>query len=317
MCSNWYFLRYTSPKYEDGAFDPEKTKYWMPVDLYTGGVEHAVMHLFYARFFTKALRDMGLVYFGEPFIKLFNQGTIILNQQKMSKSRGNVVNPDDLVGEYGADAVRTYLMFIGPWEQGGEWNDNGLVGLFRWLNRVWNLVLEQKTGADPVTAETEKELRHQTHKTIRKVHNDLDGLQFNTMLAALMEFTNFLGKVKEANMVKDSGAWQEAIEALLLMLAPTAPHLTEELWQKTGRTYSIHNQSFPAWQEELAAAEEITLVIKVNGKVRDKLTAPASIPENEARGMALSQEKIKAHLDNREIVKVVYVPGRLVNIVVK
>jgi len=317
MCSNWYFLRYASPKYEDGPFDPEKIKYWLPVDLYTGGVEHAVMHLFYARFFTKALRDIGLLNFDEPFLKLFNQGTIILNQQKMSKSRGNVVDPDDLVAEYGADAVRAYLMFIGPWEQGGEWNDNGLVGLSRWINRIWNLILEKKSGTASIAPETEKELRHHTHKTIKKVHNDLDALQFNTMLAALMEFTNLLGKVKEANDVKGNAAWQEAIEALLLMLAPTAPHLTEELWERIGYTYSIHNQSFPVWEEALAAADEITLVVQVNGKVREKLAVPASIGEEEAKQLAQSQEKIKTHLDNHEIVKIIYVPGKLVNIVVK
>ncbi len=317
MCSNWYFLRYASPKYTEGPFDPEKIKYWLPVDLYTGGVEHAVMHLFYARFFTKALRDIGLIEFGEPFIKLFNQGTIILNQQKMSKSKGNVVDPDDLVAEYGADAVRAYLMFIGPWEQGGEWNDNGLVGLSRWVNRVWNLVLEKKSGNTPITPEVEKDLRHFTHKTIKKAHNDLDGLQFNTMLAALMEFTNFLGKVKEAHDVEENTVWQEAIKALLLMLAPTAPHLTEELWERIGYAYSIHNQSFPIWEEVLAAADEITLVIQVNGKVREKLSVPASIGEEEAKEIALSQEKIKNHLDNHEIVKVIYIPRKLVNIVVK
>ena len=317
MCSNWYFLRYASPKYTEGPFDPEKIKYWLPVDLYTGGVEHAVMHLFYARFFTKALRDIGLIEFGEPFTKLFNQGTIILNQQKMSKSKGNVVDPDDLVAEFGADAVRAYLMFIGPWEQGGEWNDNGLVGLSRWVHRVWNLVLEKKSGTAPILPEIEKELHHHTHKTIKKVNNDLDGLQFNTMLAALMEFTNFLGKIKEAHEVKDNSVWQDAIEALLLMLAPTAPHLTEELWEKIGNTYSIHNQSFPSWQEELAVADEITLVVQVNGKVREKLTVPASIAEEEAKELALSQEKIKNHLDNHEIVKIIYIPGKLVNIVVK
>ncbi len=317
MCSNWYFLRYTSPRYAGGAFDPEKLKYWMPVDLYTGGVEHAVMHLFYARFFTKALRDMGLINFGEPFIRLFNQGTIILNQQKMSKSRGNVVNPDDLVDQFGADAVRAYLMFIGPWEQGGEWNDSGLVGLSRWLNRVWNLVLEEGSGTEPITPELEKELRHQTHRTIKKVDSDLTGLQFNTMLAALMEFSNFLGKVKETNMVRDNAVWQEAIESFLLMMAPTAPHLSEELWERTAHPYSIHNQSFPAWQEALVKAEEITLVIQINGKIRDKLAVPALIGEEEARELALRQGKIKSHLENRSIVKVVYVPGKLINIVVK
>jgi len=317
MCSNWYFLRYTSPGYEAGAFDPEKVHYWMPVDLYTGGVEHAVMHLFYARFFTKALRDMGLIDFGEPFIRLFNQGTIILNQQKMSKSRGNVVNPDDLVEQYGADAVRAYLMFIGPWEQGGEWNDNGLVGLSRWLNRIWNLVLDDIEGGLPVTPEIEKDIRHQTHKTIQKVHDDLDRLHFNTMLAALMELSNFLSRTKESRDVRGSTAWQEAIEALLLMLAPTAPHLAEELWEKTGHPYSIHNQMFPSWDEELVAEEQFTLVIQINGKVRDKITVPASITEEEAQRLALEQEKIQAHLKERKVAKVVYVSGRLVNIVVK
>lgn len=317
MCSNWYFLRYTSPGYTDGPFDPEKIKYWTPVDLYTGGVEHAVMHLFYARFFTKSLRDVGLLNFGEPFTKLFNQGTIILNQQKMSKSRGNVVNPDNLVAEFGADAVRAYLMFIGPWDQGGEWNDNGLVGLSRWLNRIWNLVLQETTNPSPMTPEVEKEIRHQTHKTIKKVYDDLDRLHFNTMLAALMEFTNYLAKIKETSSVHDSNAWNEAVDALILMLAPTTPHLAEELWQRTGHTYSVHNQLFPLWQDELVAEEQFTLVIQVNGKVRDKLTTSASISEDEAKELAIGRDKIKVHLDSREIVKVLYVPGRLVNIVVK
>ncbi|MFO8011292.1 MAG: leucine--tRNA ligase [Dehalococcoidia bacterium] len=317
MCSNWYYLRYTSPHYTEGAFDPEKVEYWMPVDLYTGGVEHAVMHLFYARFFIKALRDIGLVNFSEPFLKLFNQGTIILNQQKMSKSRGNVVNPDQLVSVYGADAVRAYLMFIGPWEQGGEWNDNGLIGISRWLNRIWSLVLEQGSGSSIITGETEKEIRHQTHKTIKKVDNDLDQLQFNTMLAALMELTNFLSKIKESSKVKDNPVWNEAIESLLLMLAPTAPHLADELWERTGHAYSIHNRQFPQWREELVAEDEFTLIIQVNGKVRDKLKVPASIREEEAKDLALGRDKIRGNLDDREIKKIVYVPGRLVNIVVK
>ena len=315
MCSNWYFLRYASPKYANGPFDPEKLRYWLPVDLYTGGVEHATMHLFYARFFVKALRDIGLLDFGEPFIKLFNQGTIILDKQKMSKSRGNVVNPDEYVAESGADAVRAYLMFIGPWEQGGEWNDNGLVGISRWLNRIWNLVLGEASGTSPL--EQEKELRHITHKTIKKVNEDLERFHFNTMLAALMEFTNYLASVKETSSVKDRPAWREATDALLLLLAPTAPHLVEELWERTGHPYSIHNQPFPTWQEELVAEEEFTLVIQINGKVRDKVAAPVSIPEADAKELALSQERIKAHLNHRQVAKVIYVPRRLVNIVVK
>ncbi|MDD5093537.1 MAG: leucine--tRNA ligase [Dehalococcoidia bacterium] len=315
MCSNWYFLRYTSPKYTEGPFDPDQLKYWMPVDLYTGGVEHAVMHLFYARFFTKALRDVGLVKFDEPFLRLFNQGTIILNKQKMSKSRGNVVSPDSLVAEYGADAVRAYLMFIGPWELGGEWNDSGLVGVARWINRIWSLVLDESCGASPVTQE--KEIRRQTHKTIKKVQEDLEKIRFNTMVAALMEFTNYLAKVKETSAVSDNPAWKEAMESLILLLAPTAPHLAEELWEKTSHSYSIHNQPFPAWQEELVAEEQFTLVIQINGKLRDKIDVPVSIAETEATELALSQEKIKAQLKDREVFKALYVPGRLVNIVIK
>lgn len=317
MCSNWYFLRYTSPHFDKAAFDPEKVKYWLPVDIYTGGAEHAVMHLFYARFFIKAIRDMGLVDFDEPFIRLFNQGTIIAEHQKMSKSRGNVVTPDEYVSELGADAVRAYLMFIGPWEQGGEWDDSGISGVSRWLNRVWNLVLEPYTVKSKASSkEAQTQLLRATHQTIRKVTDDLERLRFNTMVAALMEFTNYLARTKEAGQVAVS-AWEEAIEKLLLLLAPTAPHITEELWQGTGRKYSIHNQGWPKWDEALAKEEEITLVIQVNGKLRDRITAPASITENEAKELALSTQKVMAYLKGKKIIKTVYVPGRLVNIVIK
>ncbi|MES0279053.1 MAG: leucine--tRNA ligase, partial [Dehalococcoidales bacterium] len=200
MDSNWYFLRYTSPDYEEGPFDPARLNHWMPVDLYTGGAEHAVMHLLYARFFHKAIRDLGLVDFDEPFRRLFNQGIIIAGKQKMSKSRGNVVNPDVYVGELGADAVRAYLMFIGPWEQGGEWNDNGLSGMSRWLNRIWQLVLDDYQPGPPDEAARQKLIRR-THQTIRKASRDLEKMHFNTMLAAIMEFTNHLAKIKESGAV--------------------------------------------------------------------------------------------------------------------
>ncbi len=204
MCSSWYFLRYTSPHCDTAAFDGDKLKYWLPVDLYTGGAEHAVMHLFYSRFFIKALRDMGLVDFDEPFSRLFNQGIIIAGKQKMSKSRGNVVNPDEYVSELGADTVRAYLMFLAPWEQGGEWNDNGINGISRWLNRVWNLVLEEYNYREqispPAGEAAQRELARITHQTIRKVTNDLERMRFNTMIAALMEFTNHLTKTKDGGM---------------------------------------------------------------------------------------------------------------------
>jgi len=318
MCSSWYFLRYASPHYEKAAFDPEKVKHWLPVDLYTGGAEHAVMHLFYARFFTKAIRDMGLVDFGEPFTRLFNQGIIIAQKRKMSKSRGNVVNPDGYVAELGADAVRAYLMFIAPWEQGGEWDDSGISGISRWLNRLWGLVLggyswDESAGGQ---VKAERELERANHQTIRKVTQDLEKLRLNTMIAALMEFTNYLTKVKEEGAVSAT-AWELAIDNLMLLLAPTAPHLAEELWQRTGHQYSIHNQDWPNWNEKLAEEEEITLVVQVNGRLRDRITVSASVTEDEAKKLALGSEKVKPHIEGKQVAQVVYVPGRLVNLVVK
>jgi len=317
MCSNWYFLRYTSPGYDKGPFEPEKLAYWMPVDQYTGGAEHATMHLFYARFFTKAIRDMGLVKFGEPFTRLFNQGTVVLGGAKMSKSRGNVVTPDEYVGKMGADTVRAYLMFVGPWDQGGGWDDSGISGMWRWLNRVWNLVLEeQKDGLPQIDQATESELRHRTHKTIKKVSEDLEKFRFNTMIAALMEFTNYLAKVKEERSIAHA-AWKETIKTLLLLLAPSVPHIAEELWERTGNSYSIHSQLLPAWDEKLVTEEQITLVIQVNGKLRDRVEVPVSIAESEARELALNRERVKVYTASREIRDIIYVPGRLVNIVVK
>jgi leucyl-tRNA synthetase len=318
MCSSWYFLRYASPYCDTAPFDSDKLRYWLPVDLYTGGAEHAVMHLFYARFFIKALRDMGLVDFGEPFTRLFNQGVIIAGRQKMSKSRGNVITPDVYVSELGADAVRAYLMFVAPWEQGGEWDDSGISGMSRWLNRVWDLVLEPYKMKSKAKAEERalRDLLRTTHQTIRKVTNDLEKLRFNTMIAALMEFTNYLARVKETKAVTNS-TWNGSIETLLLLLAPTAPHLAEELWQRTGYDYSIHNQSWPQWDEELAKDEEITLVIQVNGKLRARLTVPVSVTEAEAKKLALESQRVKAHIEGKELIKTIYVPGRLVNLVVR
>ncbi len=317
MCSSWYFLRYASPHCDTAPFDPDNLKYWLPVDLYTGGAEHAVMHLLYARFFIKALRDMGLVDFDEPFSRLFNQGIIIAEKQKMSKSRGNVITPDEYVSELGADAVRAYLMFVGPWEQGGEWDDSGISGMSRWLNRLWNLVLGGYSCGDSIARiKAERELSRITHQTIRKVTGDMERQRFNTMIAALMEFTNYLVRVKEAGSVTPS-AWEEAVKTLMLLLAPTAPHLAEELWQRTGHDYSIHNQSWPKWDEALAKDEEITLVVQVNGKLRDRIAVPVSITEAEARQLAQERERVKAYLEGKEIVNIIYVPGRLVNLVVR
>ena len=232
----------------------------------------------------------------------------------MSKSRGNVIAPDEYVAELGADAVRAYLMFIGPWESGGEWSDSGIIGVSRWLDKVWNLIGTSYIR-QVVKSEVEEELRHITHKTIKKVSGDLEEFRFNTMIASLMEFTNYLSKVKEMGAVSNL-LWQEAITYFLLLLAPTAPHLAEELWARTGHSYSIHNQSWPKFDEELVKEEEITLVIQINGKLRDKLLVPASITEAEAKELVLSRQRVKAYIDGKRINNVIYVPKRVMNIVV-
>ncbi|MFC1946656.1 leucine--tRNA ligase [Chloroflexota bacterium] len=315
MCSSWYFLRYCSPHENNGPYDPEKVKYWMPVDLYTGGIEHAVMHLLYARFFCKALRDMGLVEFDEPFTRLFNQGIIIREHQKMSKSRGNVITPDDLVNELGADTVRTYLMFLGPWDQGGDWSDTGISGMSRWMNRLWTMITdpyEEQSAAK----KTETDLVRFTHQTTRKITDDLEKLRFNTMLASLMEFSNYLSSIKnEGNVGKQ--LWDDSVKTLLLLLAPSIPHLAEELWEKKGNSYSIHTQDWPEWDDELAKEEEITLVVQVNGKLRDRISVAASITEAEAVEKAKASEKVKSHIKGKTPVKEIFVPGKLVNIVVR
>jgi leucyl-tRNA synthetase len=274
------------------------------------------MHLLYSRFFAKAARDLGIVEFGEPFLRLFNQGIIVSGKAKMSKSRGNVVAPDEYVARQGADAVRVYLMFIGPWEQGGEWDDSGLAGVWRWLNRVWNLVLTPAKTVEEAGAGDVRDLRRMTHKTIRRVTEDIGRFRFNTMVAALMEYTNYLTRIRDAGPVQEA-AWQEAVETLLLLLAPSAPHVAEELWARTGRPYSVHNQPWPEWDAELAAEEQITLVVQVNGKLRDRIQVPADIGEAEATERALASAKVKAHLEGKSIQRVIYVPRRLVNIVIR
>ena len=319
--SSWYFLRYTSPHDDKEPWDPRQAAYWMPVDQYMGGAEHAVMHLLYARFWVKALRDCGLLNFDEPFIHLFNQGIITKDGAKMSKSRGNVVNPDDFVSKMGADTVRAYLMFIGPWDQGGDWSDQSIAGVSRFMNRAWNMVETSREAGVPALAvavdnadPAVRELRRWTHKTIRRVTEDIERFRFNTMLAALMEFTNYLGSV-QGTAVTGTGAWREAVETLLLLLAPTAPHMSEELWSRLGLPYSIHTQTWPSWDEALAAEEQITLVVQIDGRMRDRLSVPASIAEEEAKSQALASPNVRRFLDNKAVRTVVYVPGRLVNIV--
>lgn len=315
--SSWYQWRYISPDCDDAPFDP-KLADWFPPDQYTGGAEHAVMHLLYARFWTKVLRDMGMLDFDEPFPRLFSQGVILgPDGQKMSKSRGNVVDPDALVDEYGADTVRGYLMFIGPWSDGGPFDTHGIEGMYRFLNRVWSLALEAPDvdgDAEP-TEEQRIRLQRQLHQTIGKVTDDFENFAFNTAIAAMMKCSNDLRDLKTTPVVH-SPTWDEAIQTFIRLLAPVAPHVTEELWSRLGLAGSVHTQAWPEFDPEVAREETFELVVQVNGRVRDRIKAPVDITEEQARELALTSENARRFFDGKEPRRIIYVPGRLVNIVV-
>ena len=421
MCSSWYQYRYLSPLYDGGPFDPEEGAYWLPVDQYTGGIEHATMHLMYTRYFTKAMRDCGVFdqtkaiaeamgrdtehLFDEPMLALLNQGMILgeprsgdviiargtfsggklnashvrvvesprdyassqdqvvgevmnrkettllvqtvegqpvvvdtfedttfdipgfdagatINQikhhlevEKMSKTQGNVVAPDELVEEYGADTVRAYLMFAFRWEQGGPWDSQGIQGVVRWLHDVW-AVVNDGAPSDGGDAKADRNLRRKVHQVIKKVSDGLESFSFNTAVAALMELKNALqDAAREAKV--SAAVWDEAVETMLLLMAPFTPFVAEELWSRTGHAYSIHNQAWPAYDAEIAAEDEITLVVQVNGKLRDRIQVPADISEEDAKRMALESDGAQRHMDGKEPRKIIYVAQRgMVNIVV-
>ena len=420
MCSSWYQYRYLSPRHDDAPFDPAEAAYWLPVDVYTGGAEHATMHLLYTRFFTKAMRDLGVFtdaealmqthgrapqgLFDEPMIMLRNQGQILgaerkgdtiavrgrregnvfvatrvdviepgsispmatdsemvgeimkrtenilqvdaggedlltievhhsavidipsipgensVNQlrhhleiQRMSKSKGNVVNPDELVAQFGADTVRAYLMFFAKWDQGGPWNYGGIKGPQRLLQDIWEMGRAAYSPASVDDSAT-RALRRKTHQTIRKVTQDLDEFSFNTAVAAIMELRNtILGAERVSNVSRE--AWDEAVDTILLLLAPISPHITEELWSRRGRSYSIHHQPWPQWDEAVAREETISLIIQINGKTRDKLDVPAGLDDESLGRIALGSEKVQRLLDGKEPRKVIVALGKLVNIV--
>jgi leucyl-tRNA synthetase len=315
MCSSWYHLRYLSPDYDQGLFDPAEYDYWMPVDTYTGGIEHATMHLIYTRFFHKAGRDMGIMQGPEPMAQLRNQGIILgEDSEKMSKSRGNVIAPDELVARYGADTVRAYLMFFARWDLGGPWNSSGIEGTVRWIRRIWTLFTEPVQPGQ-ANQETTRTLRRKLHQTLRQVTHDFETFEFNTIISALMELLNEMYKVREKGAVGPE-AWNEALDIYLRMLAPVSPHVAEELWAYLGKSYSIHTQSWPEVDEAAAAEEQITLVIQVNGKVRDRISVPVDISEEKAKELALSSEAVGKYLQGKDPRKVILVPGKLVNIVV-
>ena len=315
--SSWYHLRYTSPTNDDLPFDPDRVKSWSPVHQYTGGMEHAVMHLLYARFFTKALRDMGFVDFDEPYARLFSHGVMTTQLGRISK-RKNPLAPDPLVEQYGADTVRCYLMFLGPWDTGGAWTGSGINGISRWMNRIWDLTLRDTDMLPNTVSDTaaERDLLRTAHATTRRVIGDMAAFKFNTSIAALMEYSNELGRLW-ARGGFSRATWRDAIDRLLLLTAPLAPHITEELWERTGREDSIHAQMLPTSDEELAASDNITMVVQVNGRVRDQLEMPADMSEQDAIDAALASERVQRHTSQGEVIKKIYVPGRLINLVVK
>lgn len=310
-CSSWYFLRYADPHNNERAFDPEKVKYWLPVDDYIGGAEHAVMHLLYARMWTKVMQDAGLIDFGEPFKILRNQGMILApDGQKMSKSKGNTIEPDGLIEQgYGADSIRIMELFIGPWNQAANWSVEGMGGSFRFLQRVWTLaqeVLEQQTPVEP----GEEQLRV-INRVTKKVTDDIEALGFNTAIAAMMEAVNDLYKIKQKEPLA-----KQTIEILLQLLAPFAPHITEELWSQFGHEDSIHISEWPKYDEKYLTSETMTIVVQINGKVRAQLEVATDASQEQIIEQAKADEKVASYLNGQEPKKTIYVPGRLVSFVV-
>ena len=331
MCSSWYQYAYISPYWKTGEplsaddmpWDKAKGDYWLPVDQYTGGIEHATMHLLYTRFFTKALRDLGVVSFDEPMLRLFNQGMILgPDGEKMSKSRGNVINPDEFVEKYGADTVRGYLMFIGPWDMGGPWDMNAIEGVHRFLNRVWVVVTEDPRIDRPIPDRAVKpdeadvrNLERKLHQTLIKVTDDLHNFRFNTAIAALMELNNTLLKARETPVV-NSPVWDQATRTLVTMMAPIFPHIADELWHRQGNTSSVHLQRWPEGDPEKARADEVIVVVQVNGKIRDKLVVTPGTPSADLESQALALESVSKWIDGRNVRRVIVVPDKLVNIVI-
>ncbi len=323
--SCWYFLRYGDPHNDQAPFRREAADTWMPVDHYIGGIEHAVLHLLYSRFFTKVLYDMGLVGVGEPFKRLFTQGMLQMEGQTMSKSKGNVVGPDEVIPRYGADALRTYVLFLAPADQEADWKQGGIEGISRWLNRVWRAVAGHAEAFEPTwrgsigdaSNAAAMALRRRTHQTIKRVSNDMERFHFNTAISAMMEMVNAMTEASEqAGEGGMRSAYSEACEVATLLLAPFAPHLSEELWHVLGKQESVHMATWPTWDEAVAAEELVTVVVQVNGKVRERLLVAPGTPEDDLKAQALTAPKVQPHIAGKSVRQVVVVPDRLVSIVV-
>jgi len=340
--SSWYFLRFCDPHNTEQPFDPAAAALWMPVDFYSGGVEHAILHLLYSRFFTRVLRDVGLVNFGEPFTRLLTQGMVLKDGAVMSKSKGNVVDPDDMLQKYGADALRLYVMFVAPPEKEVEWSDAGLEGSFRFLLRVWRIVdhWHETIGGEGIPSlsddylESERALRRKAHETIRRVTTDIeDRMHLNTAVSSLMELVNELyafsdstargapsrGEPAASRMERPQtiAALREAIDALVIMLSPFAPHMTEELWQMMGHPETLARAKWPTFDAAVAKAPEIVVPVQVNGKLRARVTAPAEASEDRLRELAMAEAAVRSHIAGKTVVKVLIGKGPIVSVVVK
>lgn len=308
VCSSWYFLRYADPKNRNKFARGQKIKKWLPVNLYVGGAEHAVMHLLYARFFIKFLFEQRLVNFKEPFLKLFNQGMIYRQGAKMSKSKGNVITPDSMFKKFGADTARLYEIFMGPSEQASEWSDKGINGCHRFLKKIWRLSKKTKPFPKCSAGQMKIEQEKLLHKTIKRVSEDIDNFKFNTAVSSLMILSNEMEKYP---FISNNG-----YQTLLKLLAPMAPHISEELWQKSGKSKSIFWEKWPKYDKQFIKEEKIQIIIQINGKIRDKIETNADIRENEARELTLRRKKVKKWTDGKKIKKIVFVPKKLINIVV-
>lgn len=327
LCSSWYYLRYTDAHNDKMPFDKELNNYWGPVDQYIGGIEHAILHLLYSRFFVKVLRDAGLVDYDEPFSNLLTQGMVIKDGAKMSKSLGNVVSPEEILSKYGADTARLFILFAAPPERELDWSDQGVEGSFRFLNRIWRIVQAfEAVLAQKVTeydhsnlSEADKDLRRVLHSSIKKVTNDIETrFNFNTAISTMMELVNALYAYKEAAKEPNAGLVYEAISDLIKMMSPFVPHITEELWRGAiDANSSVHEQSWPECDEEALKVDNVEIVLQVNGKVRGRLTVPAEATKEELEKIAMADANVQAHIGDATVRKVICVPGRLVNIVAK
>jgi leucyl-tRNA synthetase len=316
MDSSWYFFRYCSPHEANRMFDPKDVDYWMPIDLYIGGVEHAILHLIYCRFFAKLFHDMGMIRFDEPIKRLFTQGMVIKDGAKMSKSKGNVVDPDDLIARYGADTARLFSLFAAPPEKELEWNDKGVEGCHRFLFRVWKLVTSETSQCTgEAGSDSDRKLLRKLHQTIQKVTQDIDErMHQNTAISAIMELVN---TVTDLFASTSPATARQAQIAIVQLLNPFAPHITEELWKLMGNTTMLCNEAWPQFQEDLAREEEATVVVQVSGKLRGSLNVPPGSAQETVLQLAQADEKVRKHLEGKQVVKVIFVPDKLLNIVAK